>query len=147
MSMTLGDETFRPLLTEDMLEAWELVSVGYDPPQTENRVEKYPRGFLQLLNVEPAEFLSFSRRKWLHRYQMTGQFLYTLGEEGTLEEYKVARANELLAVLTAGSSIYHDDWRYRDISIDFETSRLSDDRAELMYSVLVEFTLEWETGV
>lgn len=147
MAMELGDETFRPLLRDDIIEVWEVDRVSYDPPQTAGAASQFPRAFLQLLNVEPADFHSFSRRLWLHRYRIEGQFLYSYGDEGTLEENKVARANELIAILTVGNSIYHDDWRYREISVDFETSRLSDDRAELVYSVMVEITLEWETGL
>lgn len=145
MALELGDSTFRPLLRDDIVEAWEVEQIHYDPPATPGTASVLPRAFLQLGNVDIGEKRGFTRRVLMHTYTIVGQFAYP--EEGTLEEAKVARVNELLAVLTAGATVYQSAWRYRFDGVDFETSRTSDDEAEEYYTVMLTFTLEWVTGV
>lgn len=145
----LGDTTFRPLLASDMLDAWALTKVHFDRPQTEGSFDDVPRGFIQLLNVEPSEQRprGFNRRALWHRYRLIGQFQYP--EEGTLEEAKTAKASELLAVLTAGDTIYErsgEQWRYWDVGVPVEEANALDDAVETVYHVMVDFTLEWVTG-
>jgi len=148
MAVTLGDDTFRPLLRDDMLDAWSLLQVHYDPPQTPGSLSVLPRGFLQLQNIEPGDPRGYTTRVLFHTYRIVGQFPYP--DEGTLEEEKVDRFNEILALLTAGDSIYTRDavdWRYRIDGFDFEVSRTQDDSTERYYSVQLDFSLEWVTGV
>lgn len=145
MAIELGDSTFRPLLRDDILDAWEVNRIHYDPPAVPGTASVLPRAFLQLGNIGPGETLGFSRRLMFHTYTIVGQFAFPA--EGTLEEAKVERVNELLAVLTVGDSIYHSAWRYVLGSVDFETSRTSDDETEAYYTVMLTFSLGWETGL
>jgi hypothetical protein len=145
MAITLGDETFRPLLRDDIKDAWSLSRVHYDPPQTPGSLAVLPRAFLQLEDVDSGEARGFGRKVLLHTYTITGQFAYP--SEGTLEQAKVEKAQALLDVLTVGSSIFHTEHRYRDVAIRFEESRLGDDTSENVYSIHLSITLEWVTEV
>ena len=95
MALELGDSTFRPLLRDDTIGAWELEQMHYDPPQTPPSADVLPRGFLQLRNVEPGVPRGFNRTVLFHDYDITGQFPYP--DEETIEEAKMERVNELLA--------------------------------------------------
>lgn len=146
MAVDLGDETFRPLLKADMMDVWGLLKVHDTPSELPGEGTDLPRGFLELRNVVPAVFRSFSRRLLLHEYRLVGQFAYP--EEGTvLWTAKREKADVMLVVLTVGNSIYKDDWRYREVSVPFEDAKALDDPTERVYHVIVDFTLEWETGV
>jgi hypothetical protein len=146
MAIDLGDSTFRPLLLEDIKTAWDVERVHYDPPQTPGSLSQLPRAFLQLQDFTDFESFGFINQVLPHTYTIAGQFAYP--ETGTLEEAKVEKAEALLAVLTAGNGKYHSDWRYRRFAPPrFEESRLGDDETERVYSVHLDFTLEWETGI
>lgn len=146
MAVDLGDETFRPLLKADMMDTWELLKVHDTPPELPGSASDLPRGFLELRNVAPPGFWSFSRKMMLHDYRLVGQFAYP--DEGTvLWTAKREKADLMLAVLTVGNTIYKDDWRYTDIAIPFEDAKALDDPTERVYHVIVDFTLQWETGV
>ena len=145
MALELGDSTFRPLLRDDIISAWEVEQIHYDPPAVPGTASVLPRAFLQLGNIDAGEKRGLTRTVLFHTYTIAGQFPFP--EEGTLEEAKVARVNELLAVLTAGGTIYESVWRYRFDGVDFETSRTTDDEAEDYYTVMITFSLEWVTGV
>jgi hypothetical protein len=106
MAITLGTDPFLPLLSEDMIEAWELVQVHYDSPQIPGSGDVLPRGFIEQQDVEPLP-RSFSRKVYLHPFRLVGQFRYP--DEGTLEESRKTRAQELLDVLTVGATIYKDE--------------------------------------
>lgn len=147
MAIDLGDSTFRPLLRDDMKDAWSLVQVHYDAPQTPGSLAQLPRGFLQCGNLDEVESQGFSKQNITHPYELSGQFVYP--EDMTLEEAKFERAEELLSVLTgdSDSNIYKSAHRYRYMGTLFEESRISDDSTERYYTVTIRFGLLWETGI
>jgi len=150
MAMELGDSTFRPLLRDDMMNAWELVKVHSSAPELPAEGDDLPRGFIQLLNVDATEARprGFSRRAMWHSYRLVGQFAYP-EESVILQEEKIERVNELLALLTVGGTIYTrnaESWRYWAVAIPFEDAAALDDTTEKTYHVIVDFTLEWITG-
>jgi hypothetical protein len=148
MAMELGDSTFRPLLIADMMDTWELLKVHSSPPELPGDGDSLPRGFIQLLNVDEGVKRGFTRRVLMHTYRLVGQLRY---EEGVvLQDERIDRANELLAVLTAGGTKYTrngEDWRYGGVAIPFEDAAALDDPTEQIYHVIVDFMLEWVTGV
>jgi hypothetical protein len=147
MAIDLGDSTFRPLLRDDMIAAWDLLKVHYDAPYLPGEASDLPRGFIQIRNVEPGEPQGFSRRNKWHPYRLVGQFAYPAS--GTVEEARVTRVNELMDILTseATSNIYKDDWRYRDDGQPFEDAEALGDPQNRIYHVVVDFALLWETGI
>lgn len=143
--MTLGDSTFRPLLTEDMIGAWELEQVHYDAPKVPGSLDVLPRGFLTLQTLPRGDRRGFNRQIRPHTYDLTVQFPYP--ESGTLEEAKVEKVEAFLTLVTTDAGIYRGAYRYEVGDIDFETARLEDDPNEEVCSISIEFTLEWETGL
>lgn len=145
MAITTGDSVFRPFLRDDMLSAWGLVQVHYDAPAVPGSLDILPRGFIELQDIAPGAGHSFTRRLLLHQYRLVGQF--SEPENETQEEARLERVGELLDVLTAGNTAFHNDYRYRDVGVPIAEARQLDDAMEDVYHVVIDITLEWETGV
>jgi hypothetical protein len=139
MPLQLADAVLRPLLRDDIKTAWALTRVRSDPPQIPGQPADLPQAFLQLRDVETAREAGqagFGETQVVHTYVITGQFVYPVS--GTLEEAKVAKANALLAVLTAVSTVFHTDYLYHDPVVRFEDPQ---DATEGYYTVLIEFPI------
>lgn len=141
----IGDAIFRPFLSADMVSAWSLTQVHHGEPTEATSATKFPRGFLHLGDIPPGEPRGIGVQTLLHPYECIGQFRYPTGNT-TIEAEKTSRVSEFLALVTAGNTRYHSNYRYRLLGVGFDVAQLADNPTERYYTVRVSFGLEWETG-
>lgn len=136
----------RAQLVTDINAAWSVEAIHFDPPQLPGDLSKLPRAFVDLEDVTPvrgAERGAAGQKVAPFRFAITLQARKP--DTGNLNNWRMARAQELTTLLTANAQTYAGEY-WRDLEA-WQWNREEVEAMEGMATVTVVFVVEAKTGV